>query len=134
MWLSAIFLVVSAETFDSWGNINGVVSSNIFRQKDAPNYRPGYSVVLAYLVLFLFLGSIVTTMGLRIENKKRLMGQRDHWVQGKSESEVNILGDKRYVPHGPFGYFRHANVHSGRTLSIRYDDRGLFVETMMTSN
>lgn len=81
----------------SWGNLNGVVSSNIYRQQDAPNYRPGHGVVLAYLVLFLFGGSILTTVGLRIENKKRQSGQRDHWVQGKSESEVNIMGDKRYV-------------------------------------
>ena len=90
--------VVYAETLKlSWGNINGVVSSNIYRQKDAPNYRPGHGVVFAYLVLFLFLGSIVTTIGLRVENKKRLSGQRDHWVQGRSESEVMVLGDKRYI-------------------------------------
>ena len=110
----------SAETFDSWGNINGVVSSNIFRQKDAPNYRPGYSVVLAYLVLFLFLGSIATTMGLRIENKKRLMGQRDHWVQGKSESEVNILGDKRYIM-----------AHSDIFTMLMFIQAGLYLYGMM---
>jgi len=53
--------------------------------------------VLAYLVLFLFLGSIMTTIGLRMENKKRLSGQRDYWVQGKNESEVDLFGDQRYV-------------------------------------
>lgn len=41
----------------------------------------------------------MTTIGLRIENKKRLSGQRDHWVQGKSASEVDLLGDKRYVAY-----------------------------------
>jgi hypothetical protein len=75
--------------------LNGIVSSNIYRQQDAPNYRPGHGVVLAYLVLFLFGGSILTTTGLRMENKKRLSGQRDHWVQGKSQSEVELLGDHR---------------------------------------
>lgn len=31
-----------------WGNLNGVVSSNIYRAKDKPNYRLGHAVVLAY--------------------------------------------------------------------------------------
>lgn len=31
-----------------WGNLNGVVSSNIYRAQDKPNYRLGHGVVLAY--------------------------------------------------------------------------------------
>jgi len=77
--------------------LNGVVSSNIYRQKDAPKYRLGHGVVLAYLVLFLFTGSILTSFSLRAENKKRRSGARDHWTEGKSEADVDLMGDKRYV-------------------------------------
>lgn len=80
------------------GNLNGVVSSNIYRTQDMPEYYLGHGVVLAYLFLFLFLGSIATRFMLAAENKKRLSGQRDHWVQGKNEEGVRLLGDQRYVP------------------------------------
>jgi hypothetical protein len=78
-----------------WGNLNGVVSSNIYRQKDAPLYRPGHGTVLGYLVLFLLGGSIVTTLGLRGENKKRAEGKRDARIAGLSAKEIEMLGDKR---------------------------------------
>jgi len=47
------------------------------------------------MVLFLLGGSIVTTLLLRQENKKRIAGKRDHWAEGKSQEEVEKLGDKR---------------------------------------
>lgn len=78
-----------------WGNLNGVVSSNIYRQKDKPRFFLGHSVVLAYLTLFLLGGSIVTRMLLVWENKKRKEGARDVWVEGKSEKEVGEMGDQR---------------------------------------
>lgn len=78
-----------------WGNLNGIVSSNIYRSQDSPNYRPGHGVVLAYLTLFLFGGSILTHFMLIAENNKRKRGDRDAWIVGKSESEVELLGDKR---------------------------------------
>lgn len=82
-------------TFIRWGNLNGVVSSNIYRQKDSPLYRPGHGTVLGYLVLFLLGGSIVTTLGLRGENKKRAEGKRDARLAGLSPKEIEMLGDKR---------------------------------------
>ncbi|KZF26760.1 retrograde regulation protein 2 [Xylona heveae TC161] len=78
-----------------WGNLNGVVSSNIYRQSDAPRYIPGHAVVLAYLVLFLLCGSIVQHFLLARENAKRRAGERDGWVAGKSQEEIEMLGDKR---------------------------------------
>ncbi|KAH7391855.1 major facilitator superfamily domain-containing protein [Pyrenochaeta sp. MPI-SDFR-AT-0127] len=78
-----------------WGNLNGVVSSNIYRSKDKPRFFLGHGVVLVYLTAFLFGGSIVTRMLLAWENKKRRAGARDVWVEGKSEEEVQELGDKR---------------------------------------
>lgn len=78
-----------------WGNLNGVVSSNIYRAKDKPRYSLGHGVVLAYMSLFLFGGSIATRFALSAENKKRRDGKRDHWVAGLDEAEVKMLGDKR---------------------------------------
>ena len=84
--------------FIGWGNLNGIVSSNIYLPWNAPGYSIGHGVVLAYLILFLLGGSILQTLILRNENKKRLAGQRDHWVEGKSQEEIELLGDRRYVP------------------------------------
>ncbi|KAI9663555.1 MAG: hypothetical protein M1831_002564 [Alyxoria varia] len=80
-------------TVIGYGNLNGVMSSNIYI--DPPRYYVGHGVVLAYLFLFLFCGSIVTRWLLVQENKKRKEGKRDYWVDGKSEEEVSLLGDKR---------------------------------------
>lgn len=76
-----------------WGNLNGVISSNIYFQ--SPRYYQGHGVVLAYLVVFLLGGSLLMTFLLRRENKKRASGQRDEWTIGKSEREVEQLGDQR---------------------------------------
>ncbi|KAF3386825.1 hypothetical protein F1880_001368 [Penicillium rolfsii] len=78
-----------------WGNLNGIVSSNIYREKDKPRFYPGHGVVLGYLVLFLFGGSIVQYMLLRRENSKRRRGERDQWIEGLDRSQIELLGDKR---------------------------------------
>lgn len=78
-----------------WGNLNGIVSSNIYRDDDAPQYYPGHGTVLAYLVLFQLGGSVLQYFLLRRENAKRRAGKRDVWVEGKDQAEVHMLGDKR---------------------------------------
>ncbi|MCJ1408702.1 hypothetical protein MMC19_002777 [Ptychographa xylographoides] len=78
-----------------WGNLNGIVSSNIYRAQDKPTYKPGHATVLGYMILFLLGGSIVQRILLQRENKKRLAGGRDHWIVGKSDQEIDALGDKR---------------------------------------
>jgi hypothetical protein len=78
-----------------WGNLNGIVSSNIYRAEDKPRFKPGHSVVLAYEALWLLGGSILQHMLLRRENAKRLAGKRNNWVEGKTEAEIDKLGDKR---------------------------------------
>lgn len=78
-----------------WGNLNGIVSSNIYREADAPRFYPGHGTVLAYLVVFLFGGSIVQYVLLRRENAKRRRGERDHWIEGLDQNEIELLGDKR---------------------------------------
>lgn len=76
-----------------WGNLNGIVSSNIFF--DSPRYPEGHGVIVAYMVLFLFGGSLLMTTLLRIENKKRREGKRDYLIEGKTEDEIDRMGDAR---------------------------------------
>jgi hypothetical protein len=76
-----------------WGNLNGVVSSNIYFS--SPRYFEGHGVVLAYMAICLWGGSLLMTLLLRRENAKRRRGERDHWVTGLSEKEIEKLGDKR---------------------------------------
>ena len=78
-----------------WGNLNGVVASNIYQATDKPLYRTGHGIVLGYLVVFLLGGSILMEVLLRRENARRRRGERDHWVEGLSEREVEKLGDWR---------------------------------------
>ncbi|KAL9096115.1 MAG: hypothetical protein Q9165_001638 [Trypethelium subeluteriae] len=78
-----------------WGNLNGVVSSNIYLTRQKPRYYAGHGVVLGYLVVALLGGSTVTHFLLRAENSRRRSGKRDHWIEGKSEEEIEMLGDQR---------------------------------------
>ena len=73
----------------------GIVASNIYRQSDSPRFIPGHAVCIAYEALFLFGGSLLQHIGLRIENNRRRQGKLDHLVEGKSEEEIDKLGDKR---------------------------------------
>jgi len=76
-----------------WGNLNGVVSSNIYFK--GPKYTVGHSVVMAYMIVFLLGGSALLEILLMRENKLRKEGKRDHWVEGMSEKEAESLGDRR---------------------------------------
>jgi hypothetical protein len=53
----------------AWGNLNGVVSSNIYRKSDAPWYKMGHWIVVVYLGLFLFGGSTVHYICLKVANR-----------------------------------------------------------------
>ena len=81
-----------------WGNLNGIVSSNIYRDRAGsrpPNYKSGHAVVLLYIVVFLMLGSAVTHVGLRRENAARRAGRRDHLALDKTEQQLRDMGDRR---------------------------------------
>ncbi|KAF2017964.1 MFS general substrate transporter [Aaosphaeria arxii CBS 175.79] len=78
-----------------WGNMNGVVSSNIYMPKDKPLYRIGHGIVLAYMFLFLFGGSVFMHFALKRENALRKSGKRDHWLEGKTEEDIRYMGDER---------------------------------------
>ncbi|KAF8451546.1 major facilitator superfamily domain-containing protein [Terfezia claveryi] len=71
-----------------WGNLNGVMSSNVYRGKDAPHYTLGHAVVLRYLTIGLLVGSILQLFLLRAENERRINGERDYWVQGLDHQQI----------------------------------------------
>ncbi len=76
-----------------WGNLNGIVSSNVYF--NGPRYPEGHGVIMGYLAVFLFGGSVLMSLLLRRENAKRRRGERDHRVQGLTEKEIERLGDQR---------------------------------------
>jgi MFS family permease len=76
-----------------WGNLNGIVSSNIYNTP--PYYKEGHGIVLAFLLIFLSGGSLLMTILLRLENRRRALGKRDSWVEGKTEKEIQMMGDWR---------------------------------------
>jgi MFS family permease len=80
----------------AWGNLNGVMSSNIYRAEDAPYYRLGNAVVLAYIAIGLLFGSILNLIFLYIGNKRRINGTEE-WrakrLKGLSEDEQQLLAD-----------------------------------------
>ena len=51
-----------------WGNLNGIVSSNIFYQ--SPKYTVGHATIMAYMIVCLFGGSCLMTYLLRRENAR----------------------------------------------------------------
>lgn len=76
-----------------WGNLNGVVSSNIFF--NGLRFVEGYVVIIVYMVVFFFGGLVLMMVLLRRENVKWLRGKRDYLVEGMSEKEMERLGDRR---------------------------------------
>jgi sugar phosphate permease len=76
-----------------WGNMNGIVSSNIYFK--APRFTVGHGTVMAYMIVCLFGGSCLMHLLLKRENAARVAGKRDRLTHGMSEKEAEKLGDKR---------------------------------------
>lgn len=78
-----------------WGNLNGVVSSNIYITSESPRFWTGHAVVLGFLVVFLLGGSLMVHLALAAENRRRQSGQRDNMLDGLTPEEILVRGDKR---------------------------------------
>ena len=78
-----------------WGNLNGVVSSNIYLEVERPRYWSGHGVVLGYQVVFLLGGSIFMHFALRVMNKSRKAGKLDDKWASLSDEQKWIEGDLR---------------------------------------
>lgn len=78
-----------------WGNLNGVVSSNIYLEAERPRYWSGHGVVLGYQVVFLLGGTIFMHIALRISNRNRKAGKLDAKWATLSDEQKWIQGDRR---------------------------------------
>ncbi|KAK5070538.1 hypothetical protein LTR64_000209 [Lithohypha guttulata] len=78
-----------------WGNLNGVVSSNIYLRHERPRYWTGHGTVLAYQIFCLLGGTIFMHLMLRRENRLRRSGKRDNMHQGMTAEQIWVAGDKR---------------------------------------
>ncbi|KAF2993364.1 hypothetical protein E8E14_000085 [Neopestalotiopsis sp. 37M] len=80
---------VSSAAQVGFGNLGGIVASNVFFDAEAPSYWTGYGVSLG--MLWLCAGACtVLYIGVRAENRKRDRGDRDSRLEGE---DVNNLGD-----------------------------------------
>ena len=80
----------------SWSNLNGLMSSNVYRQPDAPYYKKGHLIVLGYLAVGLVGGSILNMICLNIGNKRRQAGGeglKKDVLAGLTEEEIEDLVD-----------------------------------------
>ncbi len=78
-----------------WGNLNGVVSSNIYLSNQKPRYWAGHGVVLGYQIICLLGGSIFMHVMLKLENNRRKAGRRDAEWEALTDEERYFRGDKR---------------------------------------
>ncbi|TFL02117.1 MFS general substrate transporter [Pterulicium gracile] len=65
----------------SFGNINGAVSSNVYRTKDKPWFTLGHGLVLMY-ICFGILATGYYEWAVNRENQKRARGERDEVISG----------------------------------------------------
>ncbi|KAF5351356.1 hypothetical protein D9758_008049 [Tetrapyrgos nigripes] len=76
---------VSLAMVISFGNINGAVSSNVYRNRDKPWYPLGHGLVLMYIGIGI-ITSLIYMIFLRRENIRRDRGERDEIIGGDSSS------------------------------------------------
>ncbi|KAJ6619900.1 major facilitator superfamily domain-containing protein [Mycena sp. CBHHK59/15] len=82
---------VSLAMVISFGNINGAVSSNVYRAKDKPWYPLG--LVLMYIVIGI-IASTTYHILLRRENARRDRGERDEVIGKSGDPELDVKNEK----------------------------------------
>jgi len=97
----------------SFGNINGAVSSNVYRASDAPWYRLGHGIVLLSIVIGM-VSSIAYYVFLRRENATRDRGERDEVIEGDfRENEGAEEREERARRNGRFASVEEAKREKG---------------------
>ncbi|TFK88000.1 MFS general substrate transporter [Polyporus arcularius HHB13444] len=71
-----------------WGNLNGAVTSNVYRAVDKPWYRLGHGIVLAYIAIG-WLSSLAFYVYLRRQNAARERGDHDEIIEGVDNKRAN---------------------------------------------
>jgi len=105
----------------SFGNLNGAVSSNVYRASDAPWYHLGHGIVLLYIGIGL-VSSIAYSVFLRRENAARDRGERDEVIEGVlRENEKAEEREERARRNGRFTSVEEAKREKGdRWSGYRY--------------
>ncbi|KAK0438096.1 MFS general substrate transporter [Armillaria borealis] len=88
----------------SFGNLNGAVSSNVYRASDKPWYTLGHGMVLMYIGLGM-ISSIICLFLLDRENRKRDRGERDETI-----GDITITGNEE---NGRFATLADAKTEKG---------------------
>jgi len=91
----------------SFGNLNGAVSSNVYRAKDKPWYRLGHGLVLMY-ISFGLISSILYIILLKRENARRDRGERDEIIENQVETH-----DARNEKNGRYATVDEAKQDKG---------------------
>ncbi|KAF8951108.1 major facilitator superfamily domain-containing protein [Flammula alnicola] len=100
-------------TVIGFGNMNGVVTSNIYRARDTPWYRLGHGIVLAYIAIG-FLSSLLYHILLKRENARRDRGERDEIIDG-------IDNKQAHERNGRYASVEEARIAKGdRWSGFRY--------------
>ncbi|KIP07137.1 hypothetical protein PHLGIDRAFT_431325 [Phlebiopsis gigantea 11061_1 CR5-6] len=73
----------------SFGNINGAVSSNVYRARDKPWYRLGHGIVLMYICIALVCAVVYRAFLVR-ENAARDRGERDEAIDGVNGERADL--------------------------------------------
>ncbi|KAI0339597.1 MFS general substrate transporter [Trametopsis cervina] len=79
----------------SFGNINGAVSSNVYRGQDKPWYTLGHGIVLMYIGIAIICAIAYRTL-LKRENDRRDRGERDEVIVGVNEDREDLLVNGRF--------------------------------------
>lgn len=74
------------------GNCAGIASPFLYSGSTAPTYRPGYGATIGLLALGI---TIYTSLHLyfRMRNRKKLAGEEDWKIEGKTEEEIAEMGE-----------------------------------------
>ncbi|KAI0272539.1 MFS general substrate transporter [Gloeopeniophorella convolvens] len=104
---------VSLAMVISLGNINGAVSSNVYRARDAPWYHFGHGLVLMYIGIGM-VSTAVYYFLLRRENAARERGERDEVIDGVYvEEESEEAREERARKNGRFTSAQEAKQEKG---------------------
>lgn len=75
------------------GNISGIMAPFLYPTLEGPRFLMGHGVTLA-LVGWAGINFAIMSLYYIRENKTRASGQRDSSVEGKTEAEINEMGDR----------------------------------------
>ncbi|KAH7329636.1 major facilitator superfamily domain-containing protein [Stachybotrys elegans] len=78
--------------FITIGNSAGVAAPFLFSNEEAPTYIPGYAATIGMLALAVCIHAAVYT-NFKILNKRKLEGKEDWRIEGKTEEEINEMGE-----------------------------------------